>query len=72
MAKTIGRKTRTMSQKLRKLISLVCAIIFYYVIHEGAHLVASLLYGTFESIRVVGYGLGVQIVANTAIMSRRS
>ena len=58
-----------MSQKARKLIGLLCAIILYYIIHEGAHLVASMIYGTFESIRIVGFGLGVQVVANTGAMT---
>lgn len=44
-------------------------LVLYYVIHEGAHLCTVLLMGTFQSIRIVGFGLGVQIVAETSVMS---
>lgn len=56
-------------QNLRKWGALICGVILYYIIHEGAHLIASVAMGTFQSIDIVGYGLGVQIVADTAAMS---
>lgn len=54
---------------IRKWISLIISIVLYYVIHEGAHLCTALIMGTFQRIRIVQFGLGVQIVADTAAMS---
>ena len=54
---------------MRKWISLAIAIVLYYIVHEGAHLVVALLFGTFQSIHIANWGLGVQIVANTGAMS---
>ncbi len=58
-----------MARNARKWFALICSIILYYIIHEGAHVVAALLLGTFQRIRIVGFGLGVQVVANTTAMS---
>jgi hypothetical protein len=58
-----------LSGNIRKWFSLIVAVALYYIIHEGAHLVVALLFGTFQSIRLVKWGLGVQIVADTALMS---
>ena len=41
--------------------SLLTAIILYYLVHEGTHLVVALIYGVFENIRLVGI-FGIQIV----------
>lgn len=56
-------------KNVRKWSGLICAILLYYIIHEGAHLIVALAAGTFERIRIVGFGLGVQIVADTFAMS---
>ena len=58
-----------MLRNARKWFALICSIILYYIIHEGAHIVVALLMGTFQSIRIVGFGLGVQVVVNTTAMS---
>ena len=59
-----------MAQSIRKLIGLIAAIVLYYVIHEGAHLLAALYMGTFQEIRFYAWGLlGVQIVVDAAAMS---
>ncbi|MDL2318308.1 hypothetical protein LJC74_04375 [Eubacteriales bacterium OttesenSCG-928-A19] len=58
-----------MAQNSRKWFALLCAILLYYIIHEGAHVIAALLMGTFQGIRIMGFGLGVQIMADTAAMS---
>lgn len=58
-----------MARNMRKWISLIIAVIFYYIIHEGAHLIISLACETFQSIRFVKWGLGVQIVTDISAMS---
>lgn len=58
-----------MTQNLRKWLSLIISIVIYYIFHEGAHLALALAYGTFERIRIAKWGLGIQIVADTAAMT---
>ncbi|MDR2932141.1 MAG: hypothetical protein LBV27_03440 [Oscillospiraceae bacterium] len=58
-----------MARNARKWFGLIGAVLLYYIIHEGAHLCAALLMGSFKSIRLAGFGLGVQIVADTAAMT---
>lgn len=52
---------------LRKWCALLIAIITYYIIHEGAHVIMALFFGTFERIQMLG--LGVQVVTRTELMS---
>lgn len=52
---------------LRKWFALIFSILLYYVIHEGSHLIAALIYGVFQKIRIVG--LGVQVVAQTELLT---
>lgn len=55
------------STNLRKWLSIIIAIIMYYIIHEGAHIVVALLYGVLEKVKFLG--LGVQIVAEIENLS---
>ena len=52
---------------IRKWISLIIAVLIYYVIHEGSHLLVALSYGVFKKIKLST--LGVQIVINDANLS---
>ena len=56
-----------MSKRIRQYIGIFAAVIAYYIIHEGAHLVATLHYGTFKGINFIG--LGMQIDAHTDRMT---
>lgn len=58
-----------MVRNVRKWISLLAAVVLYYVVHEGAHLLFALMFGTFQKIRFAYGGIGIQIVADTAVMS---
>ena len=52
-----------MDKRIRQYIGIFAAIAAYYIIHEGAHLVAALHYGIFKGINFMG--LGMQIDAYT-------
>lgn len=52
---------------IRKWISLIVAVLIYYIIHEGSHLLVALSYGVFKKIKLST--LGVQIVINDANLS---
>ena len=56
-----------MSSRIRQYIGIFAAIAAYYIIHEGAHLVAALHYGVFKGINFMG--LGMQIDAYTDRMT---
>ena len=56
-----------MSRRIRQYIGILAAVISYYIIHEGAHLVAALRYGVFKGINFMG--LGMQIDAYTDQMT---
>ena len=52
-----------MSKKTRQYIGLLSAIIAYYIIHEGAHLVYALITGAFKEIKFMGLGMQIDIYA---------
>lgn len=56
-----------MTKRVRQYISLLSAILAYYIIHEGAHLLYALLTDTFKQINLMG--LGVQIDVYTERMT---
>lgn len=56
-----------MSRRIRQYIGIFSAVIGYYLVHEGAHLIAALGYGVFKGINFMG--LGMQIDAYTERMT---
>ncbi|MBR3930470.1 MAG: hypothetical protein IKJ62_02720 [Alphaproteobacteria bacterium] len=56
-----------MSKRIRQYIGIFAAVIAYYIIHEGAHLIAALYYGVFKGINFMG--LGMQVDAYTERMT---
>lgn len=44
----------------RKFLSLLIAIILYYVVHEGAHLIYALFLGTFKQINFIHMGVQIE------------
>ena len=49
-----------MSKRVRQYIGILAAVIAYYFVHEGAHLLYALFTGVFQKINFMG--IGVQIV----------
>ena len=56
------------NKRIRKTLSLLIAILAYYLIHEGAHLIFALFTGSCKSIRFMGL-IGMQIEIEEAQMS---
>ena len=50
-----------MTKRLRQYIGLLTAIIAYYIIHEGAHLLYALSIGVFKQINFMGMGMQIDI-----------
>lgn len=52
-----------MSRRIRQYIGLVAAVVLYYVIHEGAHLIVALALGVFKQINIIGLGMQIDVFA---------
>ncbi len=52
-----------MNKTMRQYIGLFAAIVSYYVIHEGAHLVYALSIGVFKNINIIGLGVQIDVYA---------
>lgn len=48
-----------MSKRMRQYLGIFAAVIVYYLVHEGAHLLAALHYGVFKQINFMGFGMQV-------------
>ena len=53
-----------MNKRTRQYIGLFVAIIAYYVIHEGAHLIYALCIGVFKKINIIGLGMQIDVYAD--------
>ena len=50
-----------MNKKIRQYIGLAMAVLMYYLIHEGAHLVVALAQGVFKQINFIGMGVQIDV-----------
>ena len=57
----IGRNY--MNKRTRQYLGLLSAVLAYYIIHEGAHLIYALITGTFKQINIMGLGMQIDIHA---------
>lgn len=53
-----------MNKRIRQYIGIIFAVLFYYIIHEGAHLLIALFLGVFKEVKFMG--IGMQIVIEKA------
>ena len=58
-----------MSKRVRQYIGLLSAMLAYYLVHEGAHLIYALTITTFKRIHLGG--LGMQIVVDAEKMNNK-
>lgn len=52
-----------MSKRVRQLVGIFAAMVAYYLIHEGAHLLYALFAGVFKQIRLMGLGVQIDVCA---------
>lgn len=52
-----------MNKRVRQYVGLLSAIIAYYLLHEGAHLLYALSVGAFKQINLMGLGMQIDIYA---------
>lgn len=52
-----------MSKRMRQYIGILAALVAYYLVYEGAHLLYALLTGVFKQIRLMGLGVQIDVCA---------
>ena len=52
-----------MSIRIRQYIGILAAVVAYYIVHEGAHLILALHYGVFRGINFMGLGMQIDVYA---------
>lgn len=52
-----------MNRTLRQYFGLLCAVLSYYLIHEGAHFLYALFTGTFKTVNFMGVGVQIDVYA---------
>ena len=52
-----------MSKQIRQYFGLLSAVLVYYLVHEGAHLIYALSIGVFRQINFMGVGVQVDVYA---------
>ena len=52
-----------MSKRVRQLVGVFAAIVAYYLIHEGAHLLYAVCTGVFKQINFMGLGVQIDVYA---------
>lgn len=50
-----------MSKRTRQYAGLLSAVLAYYLVHEGAHLLYALLTGSFKAVNFMGLGMQIDI-----------
>lgn len=53
-----------MNKQIRQYLGLLSALLVYYLIHEGAHLIYALSIGVFHQINFMGVGVQVDVYAD--------
>lgn len=53
-----------MSKQIRQYLGLISAVLVYYLVHEGAHLIYALSIGVFRQINFMGVGVQVNVYAH--------
>jgi len=52
-----------MNKRIRQYLGLFSAIIAYYIVHEGAHLLYAFYVGAFKQINFIGLGIQIDVFA---------
>ena len=54
-----------MSKRARQYIWILAAVVVYYLVHEGAHLLHALFAGVFKQINFMGIGVQIDVYAES-------
>ena len=53
-----------MNKRIRQYIGIFAAVVAYYIVHEGDHLITALYYGVFKGIHFMGLGMQIDVYAD--------
>ena len=53
-----------MRKHIRQYVGIFAAVLSYYIVHEGAHLLTALYYGVFKGINFMGVGMQIDVYAD--------
>ena len=53
-----------MTKRFRQYLGLICAVLSYYIVHEGAHLICAIAFGVFKKINFMGLGMQIDVYAD--------
>ena len=53
-----------MSKRIRQYMGILAALVTYYFVHEGAHLLYALLAGVYKQINFMGLGVQIDVYAD--------
>ncbi len=48
-------------KRIRQYVGILTALVVYYIIHEGAHLVMALIQGVFKEVKFMGLGMQIDV-----------
>ena len=52
-----------MSRRIRQYMGILAAVVAYYTVHEGAHLLTALHFGVFRQVNFMGLGMQIDVYA---------
>ena len=50
-----------MTKRIRQYVGILTALVMYYVVHEGAHLLYALTHGVFKQVNFTALGVQIDI-----------
>ena len=53
-----------MTKRLRQYLGIICAVLSYYIVHEGTHLIVALCLGTFRRVNFMSLGMQIDVYAD--------
>ena len=51
------------NKRTRQYIGIIAAVLSYYLLHEGAHLITALSMGVFKAVKLLELGMQVEVAA---------
>jgi len=50
-----------MDKRIRQYVGIIAAIVTYYIVHEGAHLICACIFGVYKHVYFKGIGVQVDV-----------
>jgi len=50
-----------MDKRIRQYVGIIAAIVTYYIVHEGAHLICACIFGVYRQVNFMGIGVQIDV-----------